>query len=537
MRIGKKTIWTLMLAVLVVMLSFGSAWAAAGDITVDLTQTIQSAGNEGNSGVFTATTTTGVAAATKVYFDPNGTGDVTVKVEITADDGSFVAGSTITPSAASQPTATWNASVSDGADSNGGLATVVALTRAISGFSGTETVTVTLEDSASTAHPFSIEVTAVPVPLTDPDGIALFVGKNYTTEPVVIDLNPEVTGIDAFTWANLTLKNGSTPIADGDDIETSAGIGITANYSNTAGTITLKGTATDEMPGVSYGIYADDLKIKESNGFDGVPVAGVDNTASFAQFAIGVANFICAPNFFTFASGDVVPNDSIVEVTAGEDIKSMKVYFSNVGSSSAASSLSWSGLTLKVVGSTVKISGIPKTDSGSFGLEVTTASGTYYNDNAFNIAVNEYGEGTVFDFENNDPAITDEDDEPATELLVGQTMTITLDAGQTQIDDAFIWVTKPDGSKEKIGVDVKYDGLGNYSLEFSFKATMNGIHTFDVYYADANYDFWKETFTVNATGGRAYSGGGSSSSCSMGFGIAGILALAGVALIRRRESY
>jgi len=46
-----------------------------------------------------------------------------------------------------------------------------------------------------------------------------------------------------------------------------------------------------------------------------------------------------------------------------------------------------------------------------------------------------------------------------------------------------------------------------------------------------------KTQSITGIGRRTYYSGGSSSSCGMGFGVAGILALAGVALIRRRESH
>jgi len=258
MRIGKKTIWTLMLAVLVVMLSFGSAWA--GTVTIRNTQI---AGDENNGAFeFDGNTTAAAIVSTDVFFVPTTTGKITVKFDLNVAFTTNLTGDVdfdlvLPPTGwalTSQGTAV---TMTGGAFSSD--ETVVLERTGTTGFRDTETLKlILLIESSGTPEEVTVTVKVTPklVPLnTVPlQKLTMYNGGTYVTGDKTATVTPVLTGTENFAWTGIALATsndiGTGTINDGDPIAT--GTGIAAKILDVAPMIDLTGTAAKTMDTQTY---------------------------------------------------------------------------------------------------------------------------------------------------------------------------------------------------------------------------------------------------------------------------------------------
>jgi len=143
--------------------------------------------------------------------------------------------------------------------------------------------------------------------------------------------------------------------------------------------------------------------------------------------------------------------------------------------------------------------------------------------------------------------ITDPNDDPPTlPLQKNKPVLIYLSSplNLTLAANGAIIVKLPDGNTEALdeildllggdGYLVESNPAGGTKIIILYTPSMNGEIGLDITYS-LDSGITTETQSLTGVGKKTYSGGwGSSSSCGVGFGIAGILALAGFALTRKR---
>jgi len=519
-----------MLAAAVVLLSFGSAWAG---VEIDPSQTQPT--TLGNNGLFTTSTGSAAAvASTNVYIVDGATNPV-VRVIVTGSG--YTANETISADVTS---AGWGVSV-DGTNvipSSGGFEpdVVFVLTRtAASPFSAPEDIVVKVEGSA-TPNTGIFTIKANPVPITlgavlDP--VTLFLGVDYATAApqTTIDATPALAGNATFNWAGVHIDNTSGAMVPDDLLNAADANGIKVAYSNTGPTFTMVGTAAAEMAKTTHSIYAADLTITEpTGGFSTVPIAGFVVTDPIAKVDIAVSGFALTPDSLTFAVGYPVPDDAKVTVENAANLDAIKISNAANGTSTD-DSVTWNGLTLKLDSATgiIGISGTPNNTSPL--TNTVTVAATKGNatiaDRTFSITLNEI---TVGGKSLSNPVIRNAAGNVVNKLIVDREVTITFDGAGT-INNPYVVITLPNNTTTQVPATSTATASGTDSIvSFRYKPTMSGKYIFTIFYEKGG-KFYAESFTYYAHHAHHKSGSGS---CSTGFGVAGILALAGFALARRR---
>ena len=585
MRTGKKTIWTLMLAMFVVMLSFGSAWA---DVNVITDPAVDVNGRPiGNNGDNTGGLTT---PATNVYFvQPDATASpskIIVAIDIYTTGATYTDGDEITPAVTSNNATDgtwrpgWATTTAPKADSSGQLASstspvTLLLTRdAGDAFDALgEDVVVELKDGASNpaTQTLTIKVTPVPIPFGKIQDVVLTHGFTYTGNAASITGLASVSGI-TFNWTTVSFTkdsaNATTANLIAEDLmkgDSAGNVGITVNHTTNTANFTLTGTSTRKIDSTSYYVYAKNFTIDETGGAVGVLVAGVTEDANnlVAQVNIEIADpyIKLSQNKIGFVVGGPFPSTPL---TIGVDYFAVDGYASvhsllvsspdMTGGWANSKTLNGLVITTDNTGGTA----VPLTGLINFATAPNNiASATTYTVQSTLVGaagpkLTDELKVTIVSLDRAiepTPTITDPTTGSNMQLQKGKQSVITF-TSPVSLDMTSIKVNNPDGTSGDIKM---YSGsdtpptTGNYAfvsknsdgetiIDIYLTPTQDGEYGFDFGYTYNGSAAQKQAIT--GVGRRTYySSSGSSSSCGMGFGIAGILALAGVALIRRRESY
>jgi len=551
-RKSKKTIWTLMLAVAVVLLSFGSAWAA--------TATVTDAWISANNGAILPAQTTAPndTAQTTAYFVAGTTSGITTVITLNAT-GWASDGTANVAVAGSGSDDDWTVTTTTlDISTNNITAGKVTLTRTgTSTFDTTETVIFTITHNTESVTVYA-EITPEPVTLTtSPISVTLYNGATYTAETIVV--TPSATGTGTYKWTDvLFAKNvdGSNDVATTEDIGDPA-TGITTTYdSSTPVTITLAGAASSTMALHTYHILAKSLTLQEAGVNNDIPVAGIvsDNNGT----VIGKADIEIADT--SMKLGQTIKG-FVVGATPATGTDDITVSIGGLGSRNIAS------LFIAPVGTapttdtatlgTLNITATNNTSNGTIKFSGTAPATAMSEQYTIQATLNDTPSATVVTgvltvkIVESDEAIdstwtiTDLSDNSAT-LQIGTqskiilTSPLSLTLGST----GAVIVNLPDGTTENLDPYVAgSDGYqyipnpdGGTIIEIFYTPTMDGEIGLDIIYSlDGGSTTKTQSITgVGSTPGGGSGGSGSSSSCSVGFGVAGILALAGFAFARKR---
>jgi len=523
--------------------------------------------------------------ATSAYFvQPDATASpskIIVAIDIYTTGATYTNGDEITPTVTSNSATDgtwrpgWTTTTAPTADSSGQLASsaspvTLLLTRdAGDAFDALgEDIVVELKDGASTpaTQTLTIKVTPVPIPFGKIQDVILTHGFTYTGNAASITGLASVSGI-TFNWTTVSFTkdsaNATTANLIAGDLmkgDSAGNVGITVNHTANTANFTLTGTSTRKTDSTSYYVYAKNFMIDETGGAAGVLVAGVTEDANnlVAQVNIEIADpyIKLSQNKIGFVVGGTFPSPnptigvdyfafdgytpvrrlqiSSPDVTEGWDISKTLNSLVITANNTTYDSIGFAATTLTAIAPTI-----------TYTVRATLTGANYDPTPTDELKVTIVSLDKAID---PTPTITDPTTGSNMQLQKDKQSVITF-TSPVSLDMTSIKVNNPDGTSGDIKMYSGSDTLptsGNYAfvsknsdgetiIDIYLTPTQDGEYGFDFGYTYNGSAPQKQT--VTGVGRKTYYSGGSSSSCSMGFGIAGILALAGVALIRRRESY
>lgn len=541
MRTGKKIFWTMAVAAAIVIAAFGAAFAAevkiADKSVIGDSNGIVSPGASSNT------------ASAAAYFLKGNTDKVKVIVEVSGDG--FTAGDEVSFKASGSAW-TINAPATPPTVETGGTfgATVLTLEAASAeGGIKFEEVTVTVEDKNGESAEFTVGITGIEiVPDVAPKALTFTAGEASEKTVTISDsaISPATILLD-----DMKLFSGSTEIASGGKIWTDDAA-VTAVYATPSGQVKIDAaSASTAHDAISLDISAASVLVSSGTAqaaaagkFEGLtfkvevveaPVSeGSRVLLSEAERAFTVGEAIEAGADDISASVTPEGTGTVTGIATAPDGKAenLPIDFNGVAVSMdlASSKIMFSGTPTAVGAQDYYILG-----------EAAETSGDVPAPAKLTVEIN-----TPSLFKK--PAIRDANGGVLSKMIVNEQAVLSFDVN-AKADEAVDWSvvevtvnTPPDPvspdivSKDLTPISEDSDDEGYFvgvsgDVKVNYTAKAAGGHTFAITYTRGG-ETKTEKFDVSAAN-RTHSSG-SSGGCAAGFGAAGLLAIGGFALLRRR---